>query len=436
MALRRVLGPRDAAWLVAGNMIGAGIFIMPGLVAAQLPGLGWPLAAWVAGGVLALCGAAVYGELGSRLPDAGGDYVYLARAFGPVWGFLCGWAGALLTFSAAAAAMSNVAVRHLWAAVLPAGSAPAWATKLVAAAIVLGLTWANTAGARTGGRTTAWFTAIPVVGLIALFGVGLFTGRTALHPPPPAALGAAWPAAFGMAMVFVYFTYSGWNAAAYLAGEIREPGRNLAWGLLWGTALVAVVYCLFNLVLLVTVPPGQLAGSTTPAATAAEILLGPGARRILATIIALAVLGSTNVTLMAGARVYYAMARDGLAPRSLARVSAAGVPATALWAGGLWTALLALSGWVEQLVNWATVAILLLSSLAAAALFVLRRRDGPEAAFRCPGYPVTPLLYLVASLGVAYASAVYAPGPSLVVVLVVLAGLPVYAALRRAATKA
>jgi APA family basic amino acid/polyamine antiporter len=231
-------------------------------------------------------------------------------------------------------------------------------------------------------------------------------------------------------MIFVFFTYSGWNAAAYLAGEIRDPVRNLPWGLLWGTGFVALVYMLFNLVLLLTVPADQLAGSTTAGAQAARALLGPGAERSLALIIAIAVLGSANVTLMAGARVYYAMARDGLAPTSLGRVSEAGVPATALWVSGIWTALLATLGWVEALVNWATLAMLLLSSLAVASLFVLRRRQGAASGFRCPGYPLTPLLYLTASLGVAYASATYAPRQALYGLLLVLAGLPVYAVLR------
>jgi APA family basic amino acid/polyamine antiporter len=428
--LKRVLGPVDAAWLVAGNMIGAGIFVMPGLVAARLSGFALPLSAWAIGGVLALAGAAVYGELGARNPHAGGEYLYLARTFGPVWGFLSGWAGGLLTFSAAAAVMATVSVRNL-ATAFPALELPEIVERALAPLFVLVLTWTNTVGARAGGRTTVLFTAVLLIGLIALFGAGLLSGSAEVHLPVASPSSEPWPQAMGAAMIFVYFTYSGWNAAAYLAGEIRDPGRNLAWGLLGGTALVTVVYVLFNIVLLLTVPAEQFAGSTTAAAQAANILLGPRAEQALALIIAVAVLGSANVTLMAGARVYYAMARDGLAPRPLATINSAGVPAAALWAGGIWTALLATLGWVETLVNWATLAILLLSSMAAGALFVLRRRDGPEAPFRCPGYPWTPAVYLLASLGVAYSSAVYAPLQALYGVLLVLAGLPVYFVFRR-----
>ncbi len=430
MTLERVLGRREAAWIVAGNMIGAGIFLFPGPVAGRLPGLAWPLVAWALGGALALCGAAVYGELGSRLPRAGGDYQYLAAAFGPLWGFLHGWAAILLTFSAAAAVMAVVAVRHVWAALAPAGDPGHPAVRLVPPLVVLLLTWANTAGVRAGERATVWLTALPLAGLFVLFGAGVVLGRADLALPQAAPLGRPWPLALGSAMVFVFFTYSGWNAAAYLAGEIRDPGRNLAGGLLWGTALVTAIYLAFNLVVLLAVPPSELAGTMTAGAQAADNLLGPGGARALGLIIALSVLGSANVTLMAGARVYYAMARDGLAPAPFARLNAAGAPAVALWVAGAWTALLAVLGFVEALVTWATLAILLLSALATTALFVLRRRDGPCAGFRCPGYPWTPLAYAVASLGVAAASAAYAPRQALQGLALVAAGLPLYGLLR------
>ena len=170
MGLKRVLGPVDAAWLVAGNMIGAGIFYTPGLVAGQLPGLVAPLLAWTVGGVLALFGAAIYAELGARIPRAGGDYQYLTAAFGPRWGFLTGWAGMLLTFSAAAAAMSIVAFDYLRAALPVLEPVPTW---VVAPLFVVLLTQANIMGVRTAGRTTAWFTGIPLLGVFVLFGVGL-----------------------------------------------------------------------------------------------------------------------------------------------------------------------------------------------------------------------------------------------------------------------
>jgi len=432
MGLKRVLGPVDAGWLVAGNMIGAGIFFTPGLVAGRLPGLLGPLVAWTLGGVLALLGAAVYGELGARLPRAGGDYQYLAVAFGPIWGFLTGWAALLLTFSAAAAVMSLVAVDYLASAVWGVATVPGVARPAAAALTIVLLTVANTAGARVAGRTTAWFTAVPLAGLVGLFGVGLLAGRGAITIPPiTVPTDVPWPLALGAAMVPVYFTYSGWNAAAYMAAEIREPGRNLVRGLLGGTGAVVLVYLLVNLILLVAVPQESLAGSTTAGAQAAERLLGPAAQRPLSFLIALAVLGSANVTLMAGARVYYAMAVDGLAPTFLAETNRAGVPAAALWLGGIWTALLVTVGRVQVLINWATMAILLLSSLTVAALFVLRRRDPSFRGYRCPGYPLTPVVYLLASLAVAVSSAVNEPRQSLYGFLLVMAGFPIYALVRR-----
>jgi APA family basic amino acid/polyamine antiporter len=434
MALKRVLGATDAAWLVAGNMIGAGIFLTPGFVAEDLPGAAWHMGAWLLGAVLALSGAAVYAELGARIPEAGGDYRYLSAAFGPVWGFVTGWAAFLLTFSGAAAAMAQVAVHHLLRAfsidVRPEDVAP----KVAASLIVLALTAANVAGARFSGRTTTILTALPLVGLAILFGYGLLSGGSPLRPPedPFRLPDAAWPVALGAAMLPVFFTYSGWNAAAYVAGEVRDPGRNLPRGLLVGTALIAVVYLSVNAVLLFTLPHEELAGSTTAAAVAAKRLLNPAADRVLSLFIAFAILGSANVTLMAGARIYYAMARDRLAPATMQRENRAGVPSVALWIGGAWSATLAFVGTVGDLVEWTTLAILLLSALTVAGLFVLRRRGVGSPRYRCPGYPWVPLVYLGTTVAVAVASSLRDPRHSLWGLLFVLSGVPAYFLLHRA----
>ncbi len=446
--LKRVLGSADAAWLVAGNMVGAGIFITPGLVAGHLPGTLWPLMAWVLGGVLSLCGAAVYGELGARLPQAGGDYQYLRVAFGPLWGFLTGWAAWIVTFSGAAAVMAIVTMDNLTTAWPLLARLPDVVRRLLPAVVVIALTAANVAGARVAGRTTAWLTILPVGGLAVLFGIGWFMGSAvwdldvwrshAAFPGVEGSTGARPIVAFAAAMIPVFFTYSGWNAAAYVAGEIRRPARNLARGLLLGTLGVCVFYVLFNVLLFAAVPHDRMAGSTTAAAQAAHRYLGSGGERVLACLVALAVLGSANVTLMAGARIYYAMALDGLAPRALSRTNTAGVPALALWVGGLWTALLSLSGRIEVLVNWATLAILLLSSLAAASLIVLRRRgttlemeSDADPPYRCPAYPWIPALYLLTALGVAGASAVRDWRQAAYGLLIVCASVPVYALVRR-----
>jgi APA family basic amino acid/polyamine antiporter len=411
-------------------MIGAGIFYTPGLVAGRLPGLVWPLAAWVLGGLLALLGAAVYAELGGRLPHAGGDYLYLARAFGPLWGFLTGWAALTLTFSAAASAMALVATDSMSTA-LGSGSGPPWIQRGAAALALLALTLANVAGARVAGATTASLTTLAAGGLLLLFGAGIAWQPEVVHWPCGGAPSEPWPLALGAAMLPVFFTYSGWNSAAYVAGELRDPGRTLALGLFGGAGLVTVVYLLLNTIFLIVVPQGALAGSTSAGAQTARALFGPSAERLLALGVSIAVFSAANVTLMGGARIYYAMARDGLAPGFLRGINAAGVPSAALWAGGAWSALLALLAPVDLLVNWATLAILLVSSLAVIALFVLRRRGEGAPAWRCPAYPWVPLAYLCSCLAVAGASAVQQPRRSLHGMLFVLAGLPVFAAWRR-----
>jgi len=433
MPLKRVLSTVDASWIVAGSMIGVGIFLTPGVVAGHLPGAFWTLCAWLLGGILALCGAAVYGELGARIPEAGGDYQYLTHAYGPIWGFLNGWAAITLTFSAAAAAMVQGSLSYL-AAAIPALDAQPTALRWIGAPlIVIALTWANTIGARVAGKATALFTAIPLAGLVVLFAFGMFSGRTETHWPeqPFAWPENAWYVALGTALISIFFTYSGWNAAAYLAGEMRSPGRGLARALLVGTGLVTLLYLSVNLVLLLVLPHDVLAGSDRPAAEAARQLLGLRGERILASMIALAVLGSANVTLMAGARIYYAMATDGMGPAAFRRTNRAGVPSTALWVGGLWTALLSVTGDISDLVGWATLAILLLSSTTVTTLFVFRRRDPSGTPFRCPGYPVTPILYLAVSLGAAVSAFLYDPTHAALGLGIIGLGFPLYFIVRR-----
>jgi APA family basic amino acid/polyamine antiporter len=436
--LKRVLNAADAAWIVAGSMIGAGIFYVPGQVTALLPGLTRPLLAWLAGGLLALAGALVYAELGTRLPQAGGDYQYLRAAFGGPWAFLSGWAAFMATFSAAAALMAIVAAEHLGAAVAVAGLPALEPHRLVAPTIVLLLTAVNARGARFSGRTTAVLKLLPLVGLAALFGYGLSQGAAGLAAPwpEPRWRGSVELVAFGSAMLPVFFTYSGWNAAAYLAGELRDPQRDLLRGLVAGTLGVTVVYFALNLVVLLAVPPEELAGSTAAAAQAARALLGPRAESWLALCVAVAVLGAANVTLMAGARIYWAMARDGLLPKAFERTNRAGVPAAALGYSGLWTALLALFGEVGVLLEWSTLAILLLSSMTVLALFVLRRADPAGGTFRCPCYPILPGAYLAASLAIAMASAWQQPLRSACGLALLALGIPVWAWIRRRQTLA
>jgi APA family basic amino acid/polyamine antiporter len=416
--------------MVVGNMVGAGIFVTPGIVAGHLPGAAWLLGAWLLGGLLSLAGAAVYGELGSRYPEAGGDYRYLHEAFGPLPAFLNGWAAFLLTFSAAAAAMAIAAVGYLQQALPGLERAPALAVQASGVVVILALTAANAAGSRIAGRTTIWFTALPLAGLAGLFVLGFATGSAQIAIPEggPAAPASTVPAsliALGAAMLAVYWTYSGWNAAAYVASEMKDPRRNLPVALLAGTALVTALYLAVNGILVLSLPAAELTGSTTAVGDAASRLLGPVAERILAAVIALAILGSANVTLMAGARIYYAMASDGLAPRSMGRVNRAGVPGTALWIAGVWSALLAATGSFDLLLSWSALAILLLSSLTMAALLVLRRRTS-QAPYHCPGYPFTPLAYMAASLAVAVASTVQEPRKCLQGVALVALGVPVY----------
>jgi APA family basic amino acid/polyamine antiporter len=275
-------------------------------------------------------------------------------------------------------------------------------------------------------------TAIPLAGLIALSIATNMTSASNIRWETVWAMPEQhWVLALGAAMVPIFFTYSGWNAAAYLAGEIRNPGRDLARSLLIGAGLVTLVYLVFNVSLILATPREELAGSTTVVADAVRQRLGERGSGALSALIGLAILGSANVTIMAGARIYYAMAVDGLAPRAFSRVNRAGVPAAALWIGGIWTASLSVVADVGRLVGWATLAILLLSSLTVSSLFIFRRRDPRGTTYKCVGYPFVPVLYLAASVGVAIASAINDPLRSLAGIAMVAAGIVLYPLVKR-----
>ena len=427
MSLHRVLDRNTAAWLVAGGMIGSGIFFFPGIIADRLPGAGLPIAAWILGGLIALCGAMTYGELGARIPHAGGDYRYLNEAYGPFWGFLNGWAAMTLTFSAAAAAQAQSSLAYLERLWPQIASVP-----FLPAVIILALTATNVVGAKASGRATLLLTALPIAALFVLFAVGL--GDAELSSPGSASElpASQWPVAIALALVPIYFAYSGWNAAAYLAGEMKAPKKELGPALVLGTFAVIALYTAVNGIVLASVPAEELRGSTSAVAQAALRLSGPSAERWIAAIVAVAILGSCNVTLMAGARIYYAMAKAGQLPKLLSRTNAAGVPSTALWIGGAWACVLSLFNEMEQLVEWATLAILLLSSFAVSSLFVLRARNvGDPDGYRVPAYPLVPALYLVISLAVAVAVLRNDPVHAGIGLAIILVGALIYPALSR-----
>jgi APA family basic amino acid/polyamine antiporter len=440
-ALRRRLGPWDGAALIVSNVVGVGIFTTPGIVAAMLPGPGAFMGVWFLGGVLALIGGVVYAELGGAYPEAGGEYVYIRQAFGRGAAFLSGWTSLVAGFAGAIAAAavafaiylgrivpalsSDVALAGLSLGPLGVALTP---RRLVALALIALLTLVHVRGLTPGRRVQNTLAALSVATIVALVGLGL----TLSGGSPPMLQWPDAPASGGgpfLALILVMFTYSGWNAAAYVAGELRTPARTLHAAVLGGTLAVMALYLGLNLLYLRTVPFAALDGSAAVADAAAGQVFGPWSEGLVACVVALALASGVSAMLLAGPRVYFAMAGDGVLPRAFGRVRLpAGVPACSVAAQALWAGALVVTGSFENLLTYTGFAVVLFSGAAVASLFVLRRR--PEyrrrPAVRAWGYPWAPLLFLAASAAMLIQAIRFAPGPSLAGAGLIAAGIPFY----------
>ena len=425
---RRRVGAFTAACLLVSNAVGIGIFTTTGFMARDLGDPSLILALWALGGFLALMGALSYAELGAALPRVGGEYVYLRRAYGPLWGFLSGWVSFTLGFGAAIAAGAIGFAEYL-RPLLPDGF-PLQHPKALALGVVWTLTLLHARGIGWGGPVQIALTLLKVAAIALLIGAGLIWGTGAADPAalagPPASPGLATGA---VSLVFVLYAYSGWNAAAYIAGEIRTPGRNLPRALIGGTVFICVVYLLLNGVYLHTLSIAELAREPVlpVAEKVARRLLGPDGARIVSAMLCVSIAGSLSAMVWAGPRVYQAMASDGLLPRSLARTSAAGAPVGAILLQSVWATGLILSGSFEALIVYSGVALAATSALAVGAVLVLRRRE-PELPrpYRVPLYPLPPLLFIAAASGIVAYALLERPLESLAATGTILLGLPFY----------
>ncbi len=435
----RALGPFDATMVVVGGIIGAGIFINPYIVAQRLPSEGWVLAAWAAGGAIALAGALAYAELGSLFPKAGGQYVYLRDAYHPLVGFLYGWALLLLIECGAIAA---VAITFAEYALRLVGRENASALPLAIAAIVV-VSAINYLGVKPGSRVLNVFVVLKVAALAVLIGAGFLiapavpdagagpAGGTAGAGDALAGGAAALPVLFGAALVPILFSYGGWQNANYVAEEIDDPRRNLPRSLLAGTLLVAAIYVLVNVVYLRALGLEGLAATRTPASDAAGRLLGPGGDRFVAAAIAISTFGFLDLAVLAPTRVYYAMAADGLFFRGVARLHPRfRTPSLAIVLQAAWAIALALTGTYAALVDTVVFADWIFFGLTVASVLVFRRRVplGSRLAggFRMPLYPVLPILFAVVSAGVVASVVASNPARSAVGAALLLAGVPAF----------
>jgi basic amino acid/polyamine antiporter, APA family len=431
--LARVLGLRDLILIVIGTVIGSGIFLVPGGVLRLAGGYAGPaLIVWVVGGVLSLLGALAYGELGAMNPEAGGLYVYLRDAFGPLTAFLYGWTFFLViaTGSAATLAVASASYLQPFVALGPIGQ------KLAAILLLAIVAAINVAGTRRSADVQNWSTAIKVAALL-IMSVGLLVGAR----PAPTAAAPFWPPAFtpslasgmGLGMIGVLWAYEGWQYVTFSAGEAVNPQRTFPRAIVLGTASLIVIYVLANAGYLAALGPHGVAASDRVAAEAVGAALGPGAAKLIAAAILVSIFSATNGLTITAPRVYYAMARDGLFFKKLAEVHPRfGTPALSILFGTAWAMVLAASGTFEQLLTYVVFVGWIFYGLGAACVFVLRRTD-PQAPrpFRVPGYPWTPLLFILAAGALVANTIATQPARATIGICVVLLGVPVYIVWRR-----
>ena len=447
-SLVRGLGALDGASIIVSNVIGSGIFLVPALVAVWVPNVWLMLAVWLVGGGLAFVGSMAYAELATLRPRAGGEYVYLREAFGPAAGFLSGWTSFIAGFSGAIAAGAVGVATYLGRFVPAAGdttplvSIPLALVTLsispqavVALAVIGGLTLVHVLGQGPGRIVQNLLAGAKVAMLVALVALGFAVGEgSATHFTIPG--GPVAPALWLLALIPIMFSYSGWNAAAYVAEEIRDPGRNLPRAMALGTAAVVVIYLLLNLLYVYALPLADFGAVEARVVDAAgERLFGPGFAAVLSAASVVMIAASISAMVLAGPRVYFAMARDGQFFSAAARVHPRfRTPVVAIIAQSVWSSLLVLAGTFEQLLLYTGFAVVVFAGAAVAALFVLRRRD-PSAPrpFRAWGYPVAPAIFVSTSAAMVVNAIWREPAASGAGVLLILAGLPLYLLFRRRA---
>ncbi|HVZ75410.1 MAG TPA: APC family permease [Polyangia bacterium] len=371
-AEHRPLTLPHALALVVSSMIGTGVFTTAGFMLRALPSPALVLGAWALSGVLALAGAAVYAELGAMMPRAGGEYVYLRRAFPPVVAFLSGWVALLVGFAAPTAATAMAFARYLHAL------APALPEKAVALALVAGVTALHARTVRGGGALQAALTTGVVAVVVVLVGAAIASPNVDARRLSGSGSTSSTIGAFAVCLIYASYSYFGWNAAAYVAGELRDPRRTLPRALLGGAAGVTILYVALNAVFLAAAPAARLSGEVEVGTIAATALFGARGGAIMAALVALALAGSASALAMTGPRVLQAMADDGVFFASLGRTNARGAPARAVILQGALAAVAVVTAAFDPLLVYAGFTLGVSAAATVAAAFVLRRRV-PEA---------------------------------------------------------
>lgn len=426
--LRRTLRQGDLVLVVIGTVIGSGIWLVPGTVLRNSAGdPGIALVVWLVGGVCSLLGALTFAELGTSYPDAGGSYTYVREAFGPFPAFLLGWT-LFLAINTGSTATLAVAFATYAGELVPLGPT---GQRILPALMIVAVSAVNIRGVRHAATVQNWSTAVKVGAILALAIAGLSLGSrgaTAASRAFSASYSPELLSGAGVALLGVLWAYEGWINVTNSAGEALDPQRTFSRGIVIGTAALVALYLLANVGYLATLGPDGVAHSQRVATDSVRVLFGPVAAKSVSVAVLISVFSAANGLALTGPRMYYAMARDGVFFRSLGNVHPRfGTPAMAIATGGAWAMLLTLWGSFEQLLTYVVFASWLFAALAAAAVFVLRRRfpTAPRP-FRVPGYPLTPALFILAALAIVANTVVARPMQALAGMGIVLIGTPVY----------
>ena len=429
--LQRGFGLSTATYVVIASMVGTGILVSPGYMMVTLKNYPVIFGLWALGGLLALCGALCVAELAAALPRAGGEYVYLREAYGPMPAFLSGWTSFFVGFSAPLAVAGYIAALYLLTPFGLADDKTGLVIKITAAAIILVITLPNLVGHRQSAWTQNLTTLlklglfVALVFLAFLFGDGRFTNIAQGQSIGQTSLGTAATQLF-----YVMFAYSGWNAASYLAGEVKNPARILPRSLLLGAGLVIVLYLALNLVFAYAVPLSDVGFDNAEQVPqlAVQNLFGPRASSVFSVLLGLAFLATVSAFIITGPRVYYAMAKDGLFPSVAAYVSQKGrVPVYAMIAQSVCAIVILFVTDFQNLYKYASVGLSVFAMLFIAAVYVLRwRRPEMERPFRVPGYPVVPAIFMVVIFFMTVFAFKQWLKPSIYSLGSILVGIPVY----------
>jgi APA family basic amino acid/polyamine antiporter len=439
--LKRRLGLFPLTNIVVANMIGAGIFTTSGLLMGDLRNPLLMLSLWIVGGIIALCGALSYGELGAAIPRAGGEYTFLSRLYSPTFGFMSGWVSLFAGFSAPIAASAIGFTEYLSRAfptLLPPGDASMVLRKFFAILVIMIFTLIHVRGIKLGTKVQNYLTLLKIFLIVGLIAIGFSYGKGSLDH---LSMGSSFQFDFGgwktigLSLMWIMFAYSGWNASAYIGSEIKNPFRNMPRSLFLGTGIVLVLYFLLNLFYIYAVPPESMSGVISIGGLAVGNLFGRSYESTLSVLISFALFSSLSAFIILGPRVYYSMAKDGLFFKFASEVHGRfGVPHKSIILQGIIASAMVMFGTFDQILTYMGFSLGIFPILAVVGVFKLRRSG--MSTYKSPGFPVAPIIYILAGISILTLALFERPLESSIAILTVMIGIPVYWMFKRRAPHA